>query len=231
MLSTANVKTGGGTSKTIEPGNVQAKINSISVKPFSLKPENLEIILNLETKPVGEGFEGFFIDPQDQSRGRHLGQVGRAKTTQWAYSDGKTKTGIAISRDNEMMKDLKRLCEQLGEDAVQWFVDQDGKHMTIESLFEAFERDQVYKDRYLNFCVAGKEYMNKQGFPTWDLFLPRFSKAGVPFEKEGAKPSRLITFNPNDHIIKKEKDSVSSFNDSNTSSGEATAAPNTEFEL
>jgi hypothetical protein len=210
-LSTKNVKTEGKGSKTLEPGNVLCTITGVALKPFTFKPGGYEIILSLETKPVGEGFEGFFVDPQDQSKGRHLGQVGKVKLNQWAYADGATKTGVAISRNVTMMQDLKRLCVALGPNAAKWFDDQDDKHASIESLFEAFVLDAPYKGVFMNFCICGKEYLNKNNFVTHDLFLPKFSKTAVPFELEGTKPSKLNIFSPAEHIIKKDKTEVSNF--------------------
>jgi hypothetical protein len=220
MLSTKDVKIGGSGSKTIEPGNQLCKINSITLNEFRLKEGGLEIILNMETKPVGEGFEGFFIDPQDQSRGRHLGQVGKVKMSQWAYADGKTKTGIEIKRDRTMMQDLLRLCTALGPKAVAWFDDADGKHATIQSMFEAFNIDRPFNGIYLNFCIAGKEYVNKQNFTSYDLFLPKSTKTNYPYEAENAKPSRIIVFSPSEHVIVKKSEEVNSFTGDENTAGD-----------
>ena len=123
-LSTKNVKTEGKGSKTLEPGNVNCTITGVTLKPFTFKEGGYEVILNMETKPIGGDFEGFFIDPQNQAAGRHLGLVGKVKLNQWAYADATTKTGIAISRNVTMMQDLKRLCVALGAKAAKWFDDQ-----------------------------------------------------------------------------------------------------------
>ena len=50
-LSTENLveSTGGGLSKTMKPGNVTAKINSIVLEDFKFIPDAVHVVLNLET--------------------------------------------------------------------------------------------------------------------------------------------------------------------------------------
>lgn len=232
MIGTKNVTTAGKGSKTIEPGNVTCKITGVALKPFTLTAGGYEVILNLETKPMGEGFEGFFINPADQSQGRHLGQVGKVKLSQWAYKDGETKTHVPISRDVEMLKDLKRLCEGLGPVALKWFDDEDNKHSTIESLFEAFNNSQPFKDTYMDFCICGKEYLNKQQYKAYELFLPKFTKVSNPYELENTKASKLAIFNVVEHIIPMKDAPVSNFNSGDDTGAPGTAAPaDNSFEL
>jgi len=225
MIGTKNVTTASKGSKTIEPGNVTCKITSVTLKPFTLVMGGYEVILNLETKPMGDGFEGFWINPADQSQGRHLGQVGKVKLSQWAYKDGETKTHVPISRDTEMLKDLKRLCEGLGPVAIKWFDDEDNKHSTIESLFEAFNNTQPFKDIYMDFCISGKEYMNKQQYKAYELFLPKFTKVSQPYELEGTKASKLAIFSPAEHIIPIKGEAVSNFSSGESADPAGTSKP------
>ncbi len=219
-ISTTNIpKTGNKVSKTLEPGNVTCKINSVSLRPFTYKEGGLEIVLNLESKDMGEGFEGFYIDNTNHSLGRHKGQVGRVKSSRWAYSDSTTPNGIAIKRDTEMMKFMESLCSAIGPVASQWLVDQDNKHETIESLFERFEKDKPFKDVYFNWCLAGKEYLNKEGYTNHELFLPKFTKTNVPFESANVTSSKLAAFSLTDHIVKRKEENVTSFDGGSTTSG------------
>lgn len=200
MINTKDVKTGGGfVPKTLEPGNHTVTINNLEYKAPVYKKDALELVFQFEGPDMGEGFDGFWIDKNDQSLGKYKGQVARVKVSRYAFSDGTTPSGVQISRDNEILKFLKNLCIEL--DATEWFESQDGKHETIESLLDQFNKDKVYAGKKLDICISGKEYTNQQGYKAYDLFLPKYSKSGVPFEKSGKQPSKVAIFNKSEHII------------------------------
>lgn len=227
-LNTKDVKTGGGgTPKTLQPGNTTAKILAVTLEEFKFKPGGYHLVLSMEGKDMGPSFEGFFIDKAKPELGRHKGQVGKVKASEWAFADSTTKSGIAVSRDTEIMKFIKTLCASM--DIVDWMDSQNDKHPTIESLVQAFNKDKPFQGKFLRFCLGGKEYMNKEGYPNYELFLPKFSKTGVPFESEKIVVSKLLKFNEAEHIKKKKVESVDSFGGGD--SGEHTAAANTDFTL
>jgi len=202
-LSTTNLPAagGGGVKKTLDPGNQICRINSVELVPFTFKEGAMELRFNMEGPDMGPEFEGFWINKDDQSLGRHKGQVGRVKATEWAFADGETKGGTKISRDTEIMKWINSFCEAIGKK--EWMTAQDQKHATIESLVNAFAIDKPFKGIDLNLCIAGKEYLTKENYTNHDLFLPKFSKDGVPFELVGVAKSKLIKYDPAKHIVKK----------------------------
>lgn len=218
-LSTKDVKVGGGLPKTLQPGNYAAKINSVQLEEFKLKPGAYNFIMHMEGPDLGKDFEGFMVDKNDPSLGKHAGQVGNIKSGEWAFADGETKTGIKVSRDQDIMKFMKNLCIQLGEKSLKWFNDADQKHPTIESLVSAFNNDKPFKDVFINYCVAGKEYIGKTGYTQYDMFLPKYVKGGVPFEAIGVTPSKLIKFDAALHVKKKENKIVAKFDDTDAASG------------
>jgi hypothetical protein len=112
-LSTKNIKTDGdgGVSKTLDPGTNLCKINNVTLEEFKFKDGALNIMLDLEGEDLGEAFQGFFIDKNNETLGRHKGKVGKVKATEWAFADGETKSKVPVSRDKEMMKFLKQLCK------------------------------------------------------------------------------------------------------------------------
>ena len=116
MLSTKDVKTGGdgGTPKTITPGNHTLKVNNIELKQWSFMEKDNSYFVNLsvEPKPI-EGFEGFFINPDDESLGRYEGQVGQVKSQRWFYKDGETKREkmIAGNITVDKLNDLSRFAD------------------------------------------------------------------------------------------------------------------------
>lgn len=198
-LSTDDVKIGGSNiPKTLQPGNVVCKINSIELEPFKFKEGAYHVVLNLEGPDMGKDFEGFFIDNEDHSKGRHKGQVGKVKASQWAFANGTTKTGIEITRDSEILKFIKNLCNALGIEG------RSGE--TIEDLVSKFNDEKPFAGKTMEYCIAGKEYLNKGGYMNYELFLPKYSKAGAQFGT-----SNVVKFNPEEHIIKKKVENVSEF--------------------
>lgn len=215
MLNTKDIKTGGEGKlpKLLQPGNQSITIHSITLEDFKFKPGGLHIILHAEGEDQGQDFEGFFIDKNNESLGRYKGQVGRIKSSEYAFADGETKSGIPVSRDADMLKMLKNLCTEL--DCLPWLDTQDGKHPTIESLFTQFEKDKPFKGKWLRVCIGGKEYLNKEGYTNYDLFFPKYSKDGSPFETLGKAKPRVVTFDTTKHIVKKKNETIASFDSGN----------------
>lgn len=232
MISTKDVggeNTGGGLSKTIGPGQHTLKINNIELKrfPFMETDQGYFVVLNVETKPI-EGFEGFFIDFNDQSKGRYEGQVGEVKTNRYFYKNTTTPSGVEINRDHEIVKAIRKIC--FAANRYDWFESVDGKFNTIEEFVEGFNGSDVFKDKYFNITVAGKEYEKKNGYTAYDLYFPKLDKGLVNIEAEEAKPSKLIKYNETDHCIKLEAKEVSSFGD-DMSDNSVSIQNNTDFDL
>ena len=95
MLSTKNIPTGSGMSKSILPGAKVVKINSITLDTVPYDQKAYHLTLHCETEPI-DGLDGFFIDKDDPSKGKYLGQIGRVKCSMYPFSDGVTKSGIKI---------------------------------------------------------------------------------------------------------------------------------------
>lgn len=207
-LSTTDLKEGGnGLPKTIAPGNHTLKINSVVLEDFKFIDGAKHLMLNVETAPI-DGFEGFMIDKDNPDAGHYAGQIGRVKASQYAFADGKTKSGVEIQRDRSILVFIQNLCKAL--DTNDWFVAQDNKHDTIEEFVEAFNNDAPFKDKYLDMCVAGKEYEGKSGYTNYDMWLPKGSKDGYAYAAKGGK---VLAFNEIDHLKKLEVKPVESFGD------------------
>lgn len=219
-LSTKNIKTDGdgGVSKTLEPGTNLCKINNVTLEEFKFKSGAYNIMLHLEGEDLGPDFQGFFIDKNNEALGRHAGKVGTVKATEWAFADGETKSGVAVSRDKEMMKFLKQLCISLG--CLPWFNAQDEKHDTIESLYATFSKERPYGDTFYRFCIGGKEYTNRGGYKAYELFLPKYSKEGTPVERDDVQVSKLIKYNPEEHIRRKKEEKVEGFGNAGTTTND-----------
>lgn len=213
MISTKNIKETGSsaTPKTLSPGNITFKINSIRTEGVPYKADALNIVLDVEGPDMGSDFEGFYIDKDDTSKGRYAGQVGKIKCSEYPYSDGVTPKGIEISREVEMLKMMKELCK--ATNSLDWLDSQDEKHDTMQSLIDQFNEDKPFKDQMLRACVSGKEYQNKNGYTNYDMYFSRFSKDSVPFENASIdeSKSRVTKYNADLHIKKPKVTEVKSF--------------------
>src|SRR5688572_1189717 len=195
-------KGSGGLPKTIQPGNCSAKINRVELEKFPFKEGAEHLILHLETTKPADDFEGFMIDKDNADLGRHDGQVGKVKASRWAFKDDTTKGGVQISKDREVMKFLLSLCTELG--ILKWFHAQDNKFETISDFVEAFNKQRPFENIFMNWCIAGREYKGKNNYTNYDLYLPKSTKSGKPFESEDieVEQSKLLKFVQADHIEK-----------------------------
>jgi hypothetical protein len=218
-LSTTDLPKGGGLPKTIQPGNYSLKINSVYLDDFKFIEGAKHLIMNVETEEI-EGFEGFLVDKADPSLGHFKGQIGRVKASQYAFADGKTKSGIVIYRDRSTLIFLSNLCKALGQS--EWFATQDNKHDTIDEFVNAFNEEAPFKDVFMDFCIAGKEYESNSGYTNYDLWLPKSSKKGYAYVEKDS--DRLLEYNAVDHLKKIEATKVSGFGDSNDTDVSAKAA-------
>jgi len=218
-LSTKDLQGSASVKKTIAPGNHTLKINSVKLEPFKFIENAYHLMLHLETEPI-DGFEGFLVDPENPENGYYKGQVGKVKANRYAYADGETKSGIKVERDRSILMFLKTLCKALdtasdSELFTKWFSAQDGEHETIEEFVTAFDTEIKKHNTYLDFCVAGKEYENKNGYINYDMFLARTSRGNYAFGEKGSK--KVISYDEKHHLIKLPVKNVESFGDEDIS--------------
>jgi len=208
-LSTKDlVGEGGGMAKTIAPGNHRLKINSLVLEDFQFIDGAKHLVLNVETEPI-EGFEGFLIDKDDESKGKYAGQIGRVKASQYAFADGQTKSGIKVQRDRSLMMFLANLSKTCG--IMKWFEEQDNKFNTIEEFVKNFSDNAPIKDKYLDFCVAGKEYENKSGYTAYDMWLPKAENNKYAYGEENSE--KILKYDESKHLKKLEVKPVENFGD------------------
>jgi hypothetical protein len=197
MLSTKDMSAGSGKIKpVIDAGNQELKINSITLHTPPYDQNAYDLQLNVESRPVGGEFEGFLLDVDNPNGPRYQGQVGRVSFQRYAFSDTTLPSGREINRDAEIMKSLILLAEMQGKrselDSIQ--------AQTIEGFVQSANAI-LSGDTYYNFCIAGREWENKDGYINLQLFLPKRTGTGVPFESLDVDNSRLIEFNRDEHIV------------------------------
>jgi len=224
-LSTDDLgNSGSGLPKTINPGNQLLKINNIDLEDFKFIDNAYHMILHVETEPI-EGFEGFALDKDNPDKGHFKGQIGRVKASQYAFADGETKTGIKIQRDRAILMFLQNLCKTMGIN--EWMTAQHNKHNTIESFVEEFNKTASIKDKYLEFCIAGKEYVGRTGYTNYDLWLPKAQSGKYAFGE--VESGKVIRYDESKHLKKLEISNIESFGDDDDSSN--SSKPSTDFSL
>lgn len=231
MLSTKNIPSASGMSKSILPGEKVIKINFITLDTVPYNTEAYHVTLHCETEPI-DGLDGFFIDKDDPSKGKYLGQIGRVKASMYPFANGVTKSGIKIERDRTILQFLKNLSCELG--IFEYFDSLDNRFNTIEEFVEHFNRSKKYQNIWINAVIGGKEY-DKNGYTNYDLFLPKFDKTGKPikaveFTPEEASSSPMVSYDPTLHIKKSAKTTNAPV-DSFESSFPVSSSVGNDFEL
>ena len=204
MLSTKNL-TGKGLPKTLQPGNHVAKINNITLED-GFEAGSYFVVLHLEGEDLGESFEGFLMSKENPNGPRYKGQTGRVKLTPYAFSSGEHH-GHKFDRDLSILGALKNLAIALDK--------QEQLHKIETKTIEQYvplAAKVLSSDQFLNFCIGGREYLNKDGYTNYDLFLPKNTKEGVAYEKlQPVGKRRLYHFDPVIHIRRKKIESIPDF--------------------
>ena len=191
--------------KKIQPSNARLKIHKIELDSYKFIEGAFFVVMHAETEPI-EDFEGFMID-NDESKGRYSGQIGKIKTSQYAFADGQTKTGVIIKRDRAMLLFLQNLCRAL--DINDWFKAQHNQHAIIEDFIEAFNKTAPFSNKFMDCCVAGKEYTNKDGYTDYNLYLPNADNGRYSFGEIDS--DKIIKFDSEKHIVKPKPKEEKSF--------------------
>ena len=196
MLNTKEMSAGSGRTKPVlDPGNHVVRINSITLDQTPYDADSYNIHLHVETEPVGGEFEGFFRDYNNQSQGRYDGQVGRVRISPFPFKDTTLPSGREISRDQEILKNMITLAETLdmrdGLDSIE--------AETIEDFMTECGK-LMEGSKFINMCIGGREWENKEGYINNDLFLPRISKDGIAIEALDKENSRLLKFDRAVHV-------------------------------
>jgi hypothetical protein len=228
MINTVDIPESKGSSipKTLQPGNVIFQVHSMKLDSPPYDREALNLSLSVESEKI-EGFEGFFIDKNNETLGRHNGQVGNIRISQYPFKDAVTKSGVEIKRDLELMKSIKNFCNVIN--ANEWLTSQNNKHDTFESLINQFNIDKPFANKWIRACVGGSEYVNKGGYTNYDLYIPKATGMVVSMENANVseEESKVMKFDSEKHLRRKKVDEVKSFGDSTITS----ASVGSDFEL
>lgn len=209
----ADKKVGGSSvPKVIQPGNAVARLLDITleVPPYDSAAYNL--ILTLETTPLGDGFEGLAINKDAPEMGHYEGQIARVQSQQYSYSDYTNKEGKTTNKEDMIFRWLWNFAKEIG--ASKDLISNNVEGSNIQEYVENAKKYLIGKDRWVHWCIGGSEYENKAGYTQYRLFVvkPEKNKYGYQLDVPGEKPTKLIDFNESIHVKrKKTSDSVDSF--------------------
>jgi hypothetical protein len=217
MLSTKDMNAGSGKARpVISVGNQKVKINSITFDQTPYDREAYNVVLHVESEPVGGEFEGFLVDSNNPNGARYKGQVGRVRLSPYPFKDATLPSGREVSRDTEVLRAMIYLSEVLGKrdelDSIE--------ANTIEEFMDSADK-VLSGDTFINACIGGREWENKEGYINYDLFLPRNSRDGVALEALDTENSRLFKFSKEEHVRElKKTQSTSSFEPASSNAGD-----------
>lgn len=217
MLSTKDMSAGSGKARpVIGVGNQKVKINSITFDQTPYDRDAYNVVLHVESEPVGGEFEGFLVDSNNPNGPRYKGQVGRVRLSPYPFKDATLPSGREVKRDTEVLKSMIYLSEVLNKRDDLDMIEAD----TIEEFMKS--ADSVLSgNTFINACIGGREWENKEGYINYDLFLPRNSKDGVSLEALDVENSRLYKFSKEDHVKElKKTETTSSFEPAGPSAGD-----------
>lgn len=207
MLSTKNLEASSkGPRPIIDAGNQKVKINAITFDQTPWNKDAYNIVLHVETEPIGGDFEGFLIDKDNPNKGRYEGQVGRVRLSKYVFENGETKSGRTKNRDEDVLKAMNSL-------AVAMDLKSDLDQVEAEDIFVFMDAcDKIFANsEYVNMCIGGREWENKDGYINLDMFLVPYEKGKVPVERDDVDNSRLIEFDESKHIQRIKKKDVDGF--------------------
>tara|TARA_R110002167_G_scaffold177167_2_gene376934 strand:+ start:10817 stop:11491 length:675 start_codon:yes stop_codon:yes gene_type:complete len=190
MLNTSGMSAGSGKEKPVMgPGNHLVKINSISFDQTPYDSEAFNIMLHVEGEPMEGEFQGFLLDPNNPSGPRYTGQVGRVRFSPYPFKDAVLPNGNEISRDNEVLKAMISLSQQLNKRS-----ELDGIQANTIEEYMVKCNELLSNSEFINVCLGTREWENKEGYINNDLFLPKRSRDGIPIEAVSTANSKLLTY-------------------------------------
>lgn len=190
-------------SKTISPGNRIVKINSIK---FYKTKIGYNVVLNVESKPIGGDFEGFAIDKENPDKGKYLGQVGKVKLSRFPFNGDKWDGSKYVPSDNP-----EELMDQRIKLAIQNILMEGGHKLneygegfeSWEDFEKLFNEKNILKDVWFEMAIGGEEEFNEQGFKNVKLFLLPRTKEAKNIKLESNSLVSIVKFDANNtkHLV------------------------------
>jgi hypothetical protein len=184
--------------KNLPYGKQKCKVNKIEVKTEdTTKGKITRLNLYLESEPVGDGFEGFYIDNDDHSKGRHLGRTGKVASNPYGGYKDRSYKDKKYSAIDDVVDFIHQLCLAGGSN---WVHEVDGKFKNFEAFIAGFNKELPIKDVYLTYTLGAQAKLNeKTNYVDYFLNIVKSEKGFVSFANED-NLDKLTEFDKTLHI-------------------------------
>lgn len=190
-------------SKSLSPGTGVFTINEITWDNNSYNDnDGIDITLHLEGEDLtAQGFEGFFIDMENQELGRHKGAVGKVKLSRYSYATkdypaSGNKAAQTVSREDAVVNEISKMSNILGLN------DQLLEGVVADETAMVNKASHVFKGSKIRATIGGREYLDKNGYIKHSLYLVKADKGFYAYEAENALISKIQPFSSAKHIEK-----------------------------
>jgi len=190
--------------KSLGLGNCKAKIDRFEIEsgtyPTSQK-EYIKINLYLESEPVeGGGWPKTRENPDD----KYQGASAKVAASNFAFMD--SQYGSKEDGANTFIQNVILACEKgdFWDKLVTKIENGELKVTTPEELVNLINKTKAhsYQDVYLNWCIAGSEYVNAKGEVKHSLHVAKYNSKGPRKKAYSLNEEDVQVFNEATHIIK-----------------------------
>ena len=138
--------------KMFNPGRIVGKITNFKIEPQRNNPDKFRIMVTIEGPEI-EGFEGMFIDYNNQALGRYKGQFLNVELPAYVKN-----TDDSQERDRKILQALVEFADQL--QFREEFNEKGAKAQSIPELGQVIAEILLAKDEEYYFTVGATEVQN-----------------------------------------------------------------------
>jgi len=180
-------------SKMFNPGSIVGKITNFTIQPWATNAERFRIMVTVEGPEI-EGFEGMFIDYQNQALGRYKGQFVRVELPAYVKN-----TDDSSERDRKIMQAVVEFADQLGfRDELN---EKGEKADSLEALGQIIAGILAEKGEEYHFTVGATEVENN-GFKNYKYHSFPFADRRNGLYPYALTLETLLPFDADKHIKK-----------------------------
>jgi len=207
----------GNVSKMLDLGTHFATVTGVRLEVGKNNPDGYNVVVGLEGPDMGDEFQGFDIDRNNQAMGKHRGQIADVRNGSWPFSTY-TFQGREILRDTSVFNYASNLAKQLGR--MDALVASKKTAETIEDYVELVNEFCVGATGL--FTIAGETYTKADGKTGTSRYFPKPDNKQYPFAAAGSpedKPEHFQWYEEAKHLIKRDGGDSSSSTGTTSASG------------
>lgn len=190
-------------SKTLSPGSGVFTVTGMSWRANSYNDnDGIDIIMHLEGEDLtDQGFEGFWIDKDDTSLGRHKGAVGQVKLSRYSFAtkdfpSSATREAQTVTREEAVVNEMSKLSVILGKEheLIAGIIENDTDMIT--------NANNIFKGAKIRATIGGREYKDNGGYTKHSLHIVKADKGCYAYENPDTLISKIQPFDAGKHIEK-----------------------------